>query len=390
MRYENLKNTIFDVEVSAFKNCFDTESKPVNLALWLTSNKYESKQSQIRTITDKKERDKIKIQLPTITPSALLKSRDKELSDTDKLISHSGFMQIDIDFKDNVHLSDYNKLLDTLPLIQNIAYCGQSVSGTGYFCLVPISHPDKLNYHFLKFNELMLSYFNIKLDTSKGSNITDLRIYSFTPNAYFNVNATPFNLLYKPELRTISKPIYNSNTSCYTNDKFKTVLERHNEKQSYTEGNQNNYLKSLASYCSVKGIDINETLNGCSQFINEEYSEKRIKEIIISVYNKCKADFNSKPFTENITKPNIHSHINNEFKSDTIKKIVGKKPLYLNPNRYKLFKTIKLPFVLFEKRQSAESVESAKGYNETFYLTPQQVNEIYPNEFNEPLKDLIK
>jgi len=165
MRYENLKNTIFDVEVSAFKNCFDTESKPVNLALWLTSNKYESKQSQIRTITDKKERDKIKIQLPTITPSALLKSRDKELSDTDKLISHSGFMQIDIDFKDNVHLSDYNKLLDTLPFIQNIAYCGQSVSGTGYFCLVPISHPDKLSYHFLKFNELMLSYFNIKLNT---------------------------------------------------------------------------------------------------------------------------------------------------------------------------------------------------------------------------------
>lgn len=379
MKYENLKNTIFDVEVSAFKNCFDTESKPVNLALWLTSNKYESKQNQIRTITDKKERDKIKIQLPTITPSALLKSRDKELSDTEKLISHSGFMQIDIDFKDNVHLSDYNKLLDTLPLIQNIAYCGQSVSGTGYFCLVPISHPDKLNYHFLKFNEIMLSYFNIKLDTSKGSNITDLRIYSFTPNAYFNVNATPFNLLFKPELRIISKPLYKSNTSHYTNDKFKIVLERHNQKQSYTEGNQNNYLKSLASYCSVKGIDINETLNGCSQFINEEYSEKRIKEIITSVYNKCKADFNSKPFTENPT-----FQTNNETESNTIKK-----PLFLNPNRYKDYKTIKLPFVLFEKRQSAENVESAKGYNDTLHLTPQQVNEIYPNKFNEPLKDLI-
>jgi len=160
--------------------------------------------------------------------------------------------------------------------------------------------------------------------------------------------------------------------------------------QSYTEGNQNNYLKSLASYCNVKGIDINETLNGCSQFINEEYSEKRIKEIITSVYNKCKANFNSKPFTENLTKPNIYSHINNKFKSNTIKKIVNKKPLYLNPNRYKHFKTIKLPFVLFEKPQSAESVESAKGYNESLYLTPQQVNEIYPNEFNEPLKDLIK
>jgi hypothetical protein len=384
MKYENLKNTIFDVQVSAFKNCFDTESKPVNLALWLTSNKYEIKQNEIRTITDKKERDKIKIQLPAITPSALLKSRDKELSDTDKLISHSGFMQIDIDFKDNVHLSDFNVLLDKLPLIQNIAYCGQSISGTGYFCLVPITQPHKLEFHFLIFNELMNDIFNIKLDTSKGSKTTDLRIYSYTPKAYFNINAIPFNQLWVPK-QVINKNIaYKSNTSHYTNDKFKAVLERHNQKQSYTEGNQNNYLKSLASYCSVKGIDINETLNGCLQFVNEEYTDKKIKGIINSVYNKCKANFNSKPFKENITKPNIYSHINNDLKSDTIKKIVSKKPLYLDSNRYKLFKTIKLPFVLFEKPQRA------KGYNNTLYLTPQQVNDIFPNEFNEPLKDLIK
>lgn len=368
MKYENLKNTIFDVEVSAFKNCFDTESKPVNLALWLTSNKYESKQNQIRAITDKKERDKIKIQLPSITPSALLKSRDKQLSDAEKLISHSGFMQIDIDLKDNTDLSDYNKLLDKLPLIQNIAYCGQSISGTGYFCLVPISHPDKLNYHFLKFNEIMFSYFNIKLDLSKGSNITDLRIYSFTQNAYFNVNATPFNLLYKPELRTITKPTYKSIISHYTNDKFKTILERHNLKHSYTEGNQNNYLKALASYCSVKGIDIDETINGCYQFINNEYTERRIKEIITSVYDKCKANFNSKPF-------NINSEW--DLKSNTIQKIINKKPLYLNPNRYKFFKTINLNIVLFEKRQSAESVESANGYCNNFHLTPQQANDFF-------------
>ena len=50
MKYENLKNTIFDVEVSAFKNCYDTESKAVNLALWLTSNKYEIKQNEIRRL----------------------------------------------------------------------------------------------------------------------------------------------------------------------------------------------------------------------------------------------------------------------------------------------------------------------------------------------------
>jgi hypothetical protein len=350
MEYEDLKHTIFDVEISCFKNCFDTESKPVNLAKWLTSNKYETKQNQIRTITDKKERDKIKIQLPTITPSALLKSRDNKLSDKDKLISHSGFMQLDIDFKDNVHLNDYNKLLDTLPNIQNIAYCGQSVSGLGYFCLVPIAYPDKLNYHFQKFNELMLTYFNIKLDTSKGSNITDLRIYSYTQNAYFNPNAKPFSLLHSPTIKIINKTAYKSNIN---NDKFKTVLDRHNEKNSFVEGNQNNYLKALSSYCSVKGIDINDTINGCYQFENEEYSKKRINQIITSVYNKCKVNFNSKPFQS--------------AETTTVKK-----PLYTPPNL-----------------QSAQNVESAKVVCDNFYLAPQQVQQIWYEETGPILTDLI-
>jgi hypothetical protein len=383
MRYEDLKNTIFDVEVSGFKNCFDTESKPVNLAIWLTSNKYETKQNQIRAITDKKERDKIKIQLPTITPSALLKSRDNKLSDKDKLISHSGFMQLDIDFKDNVHLSDYNKLLDTLPNIQNIAYCGQSVSGLGYFCLVPIAYPDKLNYHFQKFNELMLTFFNIKLDTSKGSNITDLRIYSYTQNAYFNPNAKPFSLLHRPTIKTINKTAYKSNISHFNNDKFKTVLDRHNEKNSFVEGNQNNYLKALSSYCSVKGIDINETIIGCYQFENEEYSKKRINQIVTSVYNKCKNDFNSKPFAD--LKSNTQT-LETKHKSNTIKKF---NPLCLEPQRYKYLKKIDLNIVLFEKKQSANNVESAKGYNNTFYLTPQQIQNIWSEEQPTTNKDLI-
>jgi len=374
MHYTNLKNTIFDVEVSAFKDCFGTDSNPVNLALWLTSNKYEIKQNEIRSISNKVDRDKIKKQLPAITPSALLLNRDKKLTDAEKLISYSGFMQIDIDFKDNVHLSDYNVLMTTLPLIQNIAYCGRSVSGTGYFCLVPISNPEKLHNHFKKFNELIYTYYNIKLDTSKGSNITDLRIYSYSADAYFNINAIQFNQLWKPKIVINKNTAYKPFSSHYTNDKFSIVLERHNQKQidnnqiGYTKGNQNNYLKSLASYCSIKGIDINETITGCHQFINQDYTAKRIDEIINSVYNVCKVDFNSKPFKET------------EYKSDTIKKIVKTKPLYLDPQRYKYLKTINLNIVLFEKKESTESVKSAKECIDNFYLTPKQVNEVWNNE----------
>ncbi len=293
MNKEDLRNTIFDVEISAFKNCFDTVSQTVNLSNWLTSNKYEAQQTKLRTITDKKERDKIKIQLPAITPSALLISREKDLTDKEKLLKYSGFMQIDIDFKDNVHLADYNILLQKLPLIKNIAFCGQSVSGTGFFGLVPITQPDKLALHFLRFNELMKLNFNIILDSSKGGNFTDLRIYSYTKDAYFNIDAKPFNLLYqpKPKEKTIK-----AKTSILTNDKFGFVLQRHNLSETFTEGNQNNYLVKLSGYCNAKGLDINETLNGCYQFANEEYTTKRINQIVKSVYAKYSSKHNSHPF----------------------------------------------------------------------------------------------
>jgi hypothetical protein len=297
MDFKELQNTIFDVEVSVFKNCFSTESVTVSLAQWLTSNKYESEQNQLRFIANKKERDKVKIQLPAISPSALLKHRKKDSSDLEKLIKYSGFMQIDIDFKDNSHLSDYGSLLTKLPLIQNIAYCGLSVSGTGYFGLVCITQPDKLAMHFHKFRELIKGNFNIILDESKGARITDLRTYSYTPNAYFNVNAIPFSQLYQPKAERVKKSNSYSSSDA---DLFTLVLERHNLNHRYEEGNRNNYLVKLAGYCNAKGIEIGDAFRGCCQFIDEEFTEKRIRMIVDWVYSTHKESHNSHPFNAKI------------------------------------------------------------------------------------------
>ena len=295
MKYEDLIGTIFDVQVSAFTNYMDTESKAIPLAGWLTSSDYLEEQNHIRTMQHKVDRDILKAKLPAITPSALLVNRKQGLTDTERLIKHTGFMQIDIDYKDNIHLSPeyYNNLIEVLSSIDNIAYVGQSISGTGYYGLVPITQPDKMNLHFVKFKELIFKHYNIVLDKTKGSKITDLRGYSYTPNAYFNINAKPFNKLYTPPAPC--KRTYYTNTTS-PSDLFELAVSLFNKKEQLKEGNRNNYLIKLAHYLNVKGIGLQEAISKAKRFVDKEYNEHKIETMIKHIYNNNTGNHNTRPF----------------------------------------------------------------------------------------------
>ena len=193
--------SILDIDVSCFKN-YNTANNPqnVNLLVWLQSNKYESLQQKIRILETKKERDKEKSKIPAITPSGTFTYRAGK-----NLIKHSGLIQIDIDLSgDNLKISNYKDLKQHICNIPNIAYFGLSVSGTGYWGLIPISNPEKHKEHF---NALFVVFkkFGIELD-DKPKNIASLRGYSFDSDAYFNHNAKVFTgLLSDAEYKRITK-----------------------------------------------------------------------------------------------------------------------------------------------------------------------------------------
>jgi hypothetical protein len=179
--------SLLDVAVSCFKN-YDTPSNPfsINLLTWLTSDKYSETVSQIRQMKSKPEREELKATLPAITPSGTFSYRESK-----KLIQHSGFIQFDIDFKENSHITNYNELKQHLSNIPNVAYCGLSVSGTGYWGLIPIEFRDKHKEHFKSLYEAF-GRFGIVLDKAPA-NVASLRGYSYDPDAYFNHNATIFS-----------------------------------------------------------------------------------------------------------------------------------------------------------------------------------------------------
>jgi hypothetical protein len=184
--------SILDVQVSWFHSYLDPKpAGEISLLRWLTSAKYQPTVEAIRMIKDKAERDAKKAQLPAITPSGTFSHRSDQ-----SLLKHSGFICLDIDRKDNTHLANFSDIKSQLSKIKQVAYCGLSVSGEGYYVLIPIAHPDKHQLHFQALLQLF-TQFKIRLDQKCG-NLSRLRGYSWDTDAYINHQAIPFSGLPAP------------------------------------------------------------------------------------------------------------------------------------------------------------------------------------------------
>ena len=211
-----MRESILNVNIRCFKNCSGTEPREVRLLNWLTNEQYRDKVLELRQIQDEELQKVIKRSLPAITPSGLFTYRSEK-----DLISHSGFLAFDIDFSDNTHLDNFDELREQISHITNVAYCGLSVRGRGFWGLVPVpkSTPE---VHKQRFAALSRDFktFGINLDRS-GSDITRLRIYSWDDKAYFNHSAKLYTKLPSSRPRLSARPARGD-----TRDRVENILSR--------------------------------------------------------------------------------------------------------------------------------------------------------------------
>lgn len=175
-------NSILDVQVSCVPNYFTKTPRTVPLLQWLHSPKYQDRIAALRATDDAAERKRIKASLPAITPSGLFSRVDEQ-----HLIRHSGLLQFDIDLKDNQHIANYTQLIAQLQHIGNVAYCGRSAGGMGWWGLVPIAHPQQHSGHW-RYLHAAFARMGICIDEAPKS-ICSLRGYSYDADAYYNHNA---------------------------------------------------------------------------------------------------------------------------------------------------------------------------------------------------------
>ena len=229
------KKEPLDVIVSSYPNVTDTTGTEVNLKDFILSGKYKEVAEQIRCGATADERHDIKKQLYNQIPAVTVSGRFSQ-HNSEHLIEASGLICIDIDWKDNVDIMP--QVPSILQKLKYVAYCGKSISGDGYFAIIPIENPKHFKQHFYALEEEMKSY-GIVIDKS-CKDITRLRYASYDADGYYNPNATTYYWELDKEAKTA------------TNSKEKVTKKRLSPtSSSMTDaemvGKQLEFLKSSSS-----------------------------------------------------------------------------------------------------------------------------------------------
>lgn len=184
------KRNPLDVEVSCYKGASDNIGSPINLKEFLFSDRFKGVAEDIRQKATPEERHEYKKgkvhEIPAITISGLFSVRDSK-----SLVSHSGLICIDIDHKDNTPeiMAKVPSILKSLPYV---CYSAKSISGDGYFAIVPLENPKHFRQHYNALEEEIKSY-GITIDKS-CKDITRLRFATYDDEYYYNPSASPFYL----------------------------------------------------------------------------------------------------------------------------------------------------------------------------------------------------
>jgi hypothetical protein len=253
--------SVLDVTVSCFRNFRETEQpQPVNLLHWLHSVKYAGKVDAIRNNTDKASRDAAKATLPAITPSGEFSRREASA-----LIRHSSLICLDIDLKGNEAIGNYSDLKREFCKIRNVAYCGLSVSGTGFFLLIPIAYPDQHLLHFQELQRLFYKNWRVVIDKA-CSDVSRLRGYSYDAEGFFRHDAEPFRGLYVPPVR--KQAVRQASHVCEgeTAPKVEALVSLIEQNRIDITSDYNDWLKIGFSLANEFGESGREFMHRISQF----------------------------------------------------------------------------------------------------------------------------
>ena len=200
-----------DVMVSMYPGVTDTTSKEViSLKDFLMTDKYKDVATLIRSGRSPEERHDIKVNnkvnLPCVTPSGLFSERSGK-----NLTQHSGLLCIDIDLHDNPGgvMDNVPSLLASLPYV---AYASKSITGDGYFAIVPLEHPTHHLEHYLAIEKEFKDEYGIVLD-KQCKDVCRLRFATYDENPYYNPNAMPYYKEYSEPTVTKDEKTFTTTTS---------------------------------------------------------------------------------------------------------------------------------------------------------------------------------
>lgn len=187
--------SIFDRYISVYNGVTDRTGAVTLLGNFLFSKRHIGSIQALRRETDIACRKSMKLSLPMATVSGVFSPTRK----IEYLQAHSGFICIDLDAKDNPHLSveDMRRILSD---DVHVAYASLSVSGEGMFGIIPLAYPNEQKRQFEALKQYYSWQYNVKLDDC--GDVTRLRALSYDEHPYINEGAVAYD-----ELPAKAKPV---------------------------------------------------------------------------------------------------------------------------------------------------------------------------------------
>jgi len=220
-------------------------------------NEYNTLKSQgldeadIKQMLQKEGLMKFKQNLPFVTVGAVCEGGRS----MNHVARKTGWIALDVDGKDNPHLTDFEAVRDELSKIIYVAFSCLSVGGNGVWLLLKVEHPDRQEDYF----QQLLHDFRergVVLDHTKGKNPNEARFYSFDPGAKIRDDFKIYDRLPStPQPKTKShnprKPV------SYDGDVFEFARKVVEDKHGYTFTHPGDMHNSLFQFCAVlnwKGV----------------------------------------------------------------------------------------------------------------------------------------
>ena len=188
--FENMKQDIFDTEVSIYNGVRDVYGTTCKLRTFLFDKKHVSEIERLRSLPTKEERNAIKRRLPQACISGIFQPTRK----ADNLVRHSGLICVDVDRKDNQDIDNWAYLKQELSKLPQVAYISLSVGGNGYFLILPLRYPQ---FHKQQFEQLKRDFnkMGITIDPACGD-VTRMRCLSYDHEPYINPDAVLYEGYY--------------------------------------------------------------------------------------------------------------------------------------------------------------------------------------------------
>lgn len=278
-----MNKSIFETEVTFLPSvtCKDEELKKERLSQLLLSERWRGTVEKIRAEADPDKRASLKRDLPAFIPAGVFTKKT-----ADGLQKHSGFICIDIDAKDNARTDNFGRLKEFVYQIPQIAYCGLSVSGTGFFCLIPIADPAKHTDYFRAI-ESDFKRCGIRIDR-KCSNVNRLRFVSYDPAPYINTAARVYDYVLPAKDYSTAQVLGREITGDEAKEKFVAVLREVEATKVDITGDYGQWFEILCAIASTFGEDgrgYAHTISRQAACYDYEETERQYSEILKRNYS---------------------------------------------------------------------------------------------------------